>query len=143
MRSMALLALSMLLAAAAVAQNPIWPGIQGIWRVQPGNELCPSGELWVYAFSDDGRNMVLWTQGSMLRAPVVIPDRLGTPPRLQGRAPFYNSRILERRDNMIRTRHETLRIVPTGLRIDTGNLVCYARPAYAINALQERGGARP
>ena len=128
MRSVALLSLSMLIAAPAIGQNPVWPGIEGVWRVQPGSELCPAGALWVYAFSDDGRNLVLWTQGSMIEAAVVIPDRLGTPPRLQGRAPFYNSRILERRNNMIRTRHETVRIVPIGLQVDYGNFVCHARP---------------
>ena len=129
MRKTAVILISMLLAAPAIGQSPAWREIEGVWRVEGGNELCPAGALWAYAFSDDGGNMVLWTQGSMIEPPVVIPERLGSPPRLQGRAPFYNTRILERRGHMIRTRHETLRLNGDTLTVDYGNLRCRARRA--------------
>ena len=127
MRSTATLVLSACLASPAIAQGPAWQGIEGVWRIETGSSLCPGDELWAYAFSDNGRNLMLWTQGSMIEAPVVIPDRFGTPPRLQGRPPFYNTRILERRGNMLRNRHETLRINGDRLTIDYGNLRCSAR----------------
>ena len=127
MRAIIMLLLPVAVAIPAAAQGQAWRGIEGVWRVEPGSELCPDDAIWAYAFSDDGRNMVLWTQGSMIEAPVVIPGRLGTPPRLQGRAPFYNSRILERRGNMLRTRHETLRLNGDRLTIDYGNRRCSAR----------------
>jgi hypothetical protein len=131
MKPIAIPLASMILSAAPLAAQPAgeaWRGIEGVWRIEAG-ELCPDGAIWTYAFSDNGRNLLLWTQGSMIEAPVVIPDRLGTPPRLQGRAPFYNTPILERRGNRLRNRHETLRVDGDRLTIDYGNRACTARRA--------------
>lgn len=133
MRLIAMSLTSLLLAGAmpstAQPTSEAWRGIEGAWRIEVGVDLCPADAIWAYAFSDNGRNIVLWTQGSMIEPPVVIPERLGNPPRLQGRAPFYNTRILERRGNVIRSRHETLRLDNDMLTIDYGNRRCTARRA--------------
>lgn len=118
------LALS-LLASAAAAQSAgqSWRGVEGVWRVEEDDERCPGGAAWIYAFSDSGANLVHWSQGT-LREPVAIPRRLGTPPRIQGRAPFSNSRILARHGNTVRTRHETLTVAGDRLTADYGNFRC-------------------
>ena len=118
-----------LAAALSLALQPgngeAWRGIEGVWRVAEGHRLCPSGEIWTYAFSDDGANLVLWAQGYLVE-PITIPDRLGRPPRIQGRNPFYNTRILSRRGAIVRNRHETLTVEGDRLTVDYGNLRCHA-----------------
>jgi hypothetical protein len=111
--------------AVARAAATDWRAVEGVWRVVEGDERCPGNEAWTYAVSDNGANLVFWSQG-FLREPITIPDRLGNPPRIQGRAPFYNTRILSRGGNRLRNRHETLTVAGDRLIVDYGNFRCQA-----------------
>lgn len=129
---LALLA-AMVATGGAEANTPreAWRTIEGAWRVTGGSDLCPEpGTYWVYAFSDSGTHLVLWTgNGSGVSPPFAIPERLGPKPRLHGRAPFYNTRILAATANTLRNRHESLTVTGDRLRIDWGNLYCLAERA--------------
>ena len=119
----------LLAAALSLALQPAngeaWRGIEGVWRVAEGERLCPGGEIRTYAFSDDGANLVLWAQGYLVE-PVTIPDRLGRPPRIQGRNPFDNTRILSRQGAVLRNRYEALTVEGDRLTVDYGNFRCRA-----------------
>lgn len=128
MRRVAAAALAGLLATgttAAVTPDDSWRAVEGVWRVIADDERCPGGARWTYALSDTDTHLAQWTQG-YLRDPITIPEMLGSPPRIQGVAPFSNSRIIARGRGMVRTRHETVRVQGDRLTADFGNLRCHA-----------------